>query len=128
MNHIATMCGTPREPLVAHCITIFSARKPRTSSSDISIWLRRDGKLLRGLQNGPASLLGLEHDGVPGLLQDLAGEPLIRGVCALEDHGAVRQLSGARMVLAHPARPLGRDPYARARARLDLTGREPAVN
>src|SRR4051794_4898617 len=100
------MCGSPRGPLVAHCITICSARKSRTSSSDIWISLRRDGKLFRGLEHGAPGLLGLEHHRVAGLLQDLAGEPLIGGVGALEDHGAVGELGRPRMVLAHPARAL----------------------
>src|SRR5215210_3364372 len=103
-------CGSPRGPLVAHCITIFSPRKPCTSSSDISIWLRRDGKVLGGLQHGPARLLRLEHDRVARLLEDLAGKPLVRGEGALEDQRAVGQLGGGRMVLAHPAGALRRHP------------------
>src|SRR5215216_4614818 len=122
------MCASPRGPIVAHCMTIFSARKSRTSSADISIWLRRDGKLLSSLQNRPARLVRLEHDGVARLLEDLAGEPLVRRVRALEDHGAVGELGGAGMVLAHPARALGGDPDARRAAGLDLTGHEPAVH
>src|SRR5919198_3747930 len=107
MNHSATMCGKPRGPLVAHCITICSARKPRTSSSDISIWLRRDGKALSRLQHGAPGLLGLEHHRVARLLEDLAGQPLVGSEGALEDHRTIGELGGARMVLAHPARPLG---------------------
>src|SRR5215211_2681466 len=120
-NQSATRCGSPRGPFVAHCMTIFSARKPRSSSSDISIWLRRDGKLLRGRQHRAARLVRLEHHRVARLLEDLAGEPLVRGVGALEDHGAVGELGGPRMVLAHPARPLGRHPDACARAGLHLS-------
>src|SRR5215207_4301390 len=122
------MCARPRGPIVAHCMTIFSATKPRTSSADISIWLRRDGKLLSSLQNRPARLVRLEHDGVARLLENLAGEPLVRRVRALEDHGAVGELGGTGMVLAHPARSLWGDPDARRAARLDLPGREPAVH
>src|SRR3954454_21039777 len=98
-NHRATMCGSPRGPFVAHCITIFSARKSPTSSSDISIWLRRDGKLLRGVQHCSAGLVRLQHDRVARLLQDLAGEPLVRRVGAVEDDRAVGELGGARVVL-----------------------------
>src|SRR5687768_14141299 len=69
-NQSATMCGSPRGPFVAHCITICSSRKAEISSADISIWLRRDGKSFGGFEYGGARLLGLQHHGVAGLLED----------------------------------------------------------
>src|SRR4051794_5002964 len=127
-NQSGTRCGSSRGPFVAHCMTIFSARKARASSSDISIWLRRDGKLLRGLQHRGARGLGLEHHRAARLLEDLAGQPLVRGEGALEDQRAVRQLGAGGMVLAHPPGALGGHPDLRSGPRLDLAGGQPAVH
>ena len=68
-NQSGTMCGRPRGPSVAHCMTIFSPRKARTSSSDISIVAGGYARVTASrscsrVQHRAARLLGLEHDGV----------------------------------------------------------------
>src|SRR5919109_723219 len=108
------MWGRPRGPTVAHCITICSATNARISSSVISISDRREGmpqsvrrrrrfggggasagsalhgarERLGRLEHRGTGLLRLEHHGVAGRLEQLACQPLVRGVRPLHDDGA----------------------------------------
>ena len=56
--------------------------------------------------DGRARVLGLEHDGVAGLLEHLAHEPVDAGEAELDDHRAVRR---ARRPRCAPRAPSGRD-------------------
>ena len=116
------MCGTPRGPMVAHCMTICSARNARTSSSVIWIWSRRDGMRAAGYppplcltvqlgvrvgrraqlrvvrrntaRVGAARLLGVSGNSVPGGARQALGglEHGLAGVLRLQHHRVARLL------------------------------------
>ena len=78
--------------------------------------------------HGLARVLGLEHGGVAGFLEDLAHEPVDAGEAQLDDDRAVAALLHDAPRLARPARALGGDEHpCRARG-LDLAGAQPAVD
>src|SRR4051794_10644759 len=58
---------------------------------------------LGGFEHRAAGVVGLEHDGVAGLLQDLARQPVLARVVKVHDHRAVRELLEHAPVLAGPA-------------------------
>src|SRR5205085_3163121 len=112
-----------------------SSRKAASSASVMRIWSRRlTARRLRrrevggGGPNRLAGVLGLQHGGVAGLLEDLAHEPGDAGEAQLDDQRAVLQLLDDRALLARPARAFGRDPQARAARGGHLAGARPAVD
>src|SRR5205807_285122 len=96
--HSGIRCGQPRGPCVAQVTTRCSSRKAEISSADMTICARRlltrdpgrkfdrrrslsagagaRADRLRGDADGLASVLGLEHHGVTGLLEDLTCQPV----------------------------------------------------
>ena len=52
----------------------------------------RGSQLFGRVEDGLACILGLQHHGVAGLLEDLAAEVVVAGVGELDDHRAVLQL------------------------------------
>src|SRR3954447_13008157 len=66
------------------------------------------------VEHGLAGVGGLEDDGVAGLLEHLAHEPVGPGEGELDDHGAVAERLGHRTLLAGPAGARGGDPHPRA--------------
>src|SRR4051794_32748444 len=94
-----------------------SCRKAARSSSVKAIWSRRlmlaargsardqlvAGDGLGGGAYGAAGILGLEHDGVPRLLERLAHQPVDAGEAELDDHGAVLKLIDDMALLARPS-------------------------
>src|SRR4051812_5452599 len=126
-------CGQPSRPLVAQMTVRCSSRKARTSSSDIWICSRRLTSRVHGEARDRradrlARVLWLEHGGVAGLLEDLAGEEVAALVAVLDDDRAVGELLGDAVLLAGPPGALGRDPHARHARRLDLPGPRPALD
>src|SRR3954452_5556174 len=105
-------CGQPSRPLVAQMTVRCSSRKARTSSPVILIWSRRlnasgvHGEAGDGGADGLARVVGLEHGGVAGLLEDLAGQEVAALVAVLDDHRPVGELLRDAVLLARPARAL----------------------
>ena len=84
---------------------------------------RREGAPPDGL----AGVLGLEHRGVAGFLEDLAHQPVDAGEAQLDDDRSVASLLHHPARLARPARPLG-ETHTRAARRLHLARAQPAVD
>src|SRR5688500_10245640 len=85
------------------------------------------GERLGTLEHRGASLFRLDHHGIAAEAEDLVHEPVGALEMLLGDHGAVLQLLDHPLVLARPARALGRPPDTRYLGPLDLAGLQPSA-
>src|SRR4051794_34555709 len=134
-------CGQPSRPVVAQMTVRSSSRKASTSSSVILICSRRlirrprsagpwsgTRGVRRRCSQGRSSadrveprhgrpyrlarVVGLQHRGVAGLLEDLARQEVVTLVAVVDDDRAVGELLGDAVLLARPPGALRRDPDA----------------